>query len=123
MDVGDWITLGAVIVALSIGVASILHTRSLQKKERKERLLNEIIEWAIKVRKYIYSFDSGGFNSELERSQAKEKIEKSGGKLANSVSRSTDYLLAGKSPGTKLQRANDLGIQIIDESTFIDMVS
>ena len=46
MDIGDWITLGAVIVALGIGVASILHTRSLQKREHKDRLLNEIIEWA-----------------------------------------------------------------------------
>ena len=51
MDVGDWITLGAVIVALSIGVASILHTQNLQKKERKERLSNEIIEWAEDIRR------------------------------------------------------------------------
>jgi len=51
MDCGDWITLAAVIVALGIGVASILHTQSLQKKERKERLLNEIIEWAVDVTK------------------------------------------------------------------------
>jgi len=49
MEVGDWITLAAVIVALGIGVASILHTQSLQKRERRERLLNEIIEWAIDV--------------------------------------------------------------------------
>ena len=51
MKVGDGITLGAVVVALGIGVASILHTRSLQKKERRERLLNEIIEWAIDIGK------------------------------------------------------------------------
>jgi hypothetical protein len=47
MEVGDWITLGAVVVALGIGVASIIHTQSLQRKERRERLLNEIIEWAM----------------------------------------------------------------------------
>ena len=46
MNIGDWITLGAVIVALSIGAASIIQTQRLQKKERGERLLNEIIEWA-----------------------------------------------------------------------------
>jgi len=51
MEVGDWITLGAVIVALGIGVASILHTRSLQIKERKERLLNEILDWATNIAK------------------------------------------------------------------------
>jgi hypothetical protein len=49
MEVGDWITLAAVIVALGIGVASILHTQSSQKRERKERLLNEIIEWATDI--------------------------------------------------------------------------
>ena len=49
MEIGDWITLGAVIVALGIGVASILHTRSMQKRERRERLLNEIIEWVENV--------------------------------------------------------------------------
>jgi len=51
MEVGDWITLGAVIVALGIGVASILYTQYLQKKERKERLLNEVIKWAEDIRK------------------------------------------------------------------------
>lgn len=49
MESGDWITLGAVIVALGIGVASLVQTKRLQKRERKERLLNEIIEWAIEV--------------------------------------------------------------------------
>lgn len=44
-----WATFLAVVVALGIGVTSILHTNSLQKKERKERLLNEIIEWAVDI--------------------------------------------------------------------------
>jgi DNA-directed RNA polymerase subunit F len=56
MEVGDWITLGAVIVALGIGVTSILHTQSLQKRERRERLLNEIIEWTIRVATSVTSF-------------------------------------------------------------------
>ncbi|MFH1652155.1 MAG: hypothetical protein ABID87_08685 [Chloroflexota bacterium] len=49
MDIGDWITLAAVIVALGIGVASILQTQIMQRRDRKERLLNEIIEWAIDI--------------------------------------------------------------------------
>ena len=48
MEVTDWITLAAVVVALGLGVASIIQTQKLQKKERKGRLLNEIIEWATK---------------------------------------------------------------------------
>ncbi len=45
------IMLLAVFVALGIGVASILHTQSMQKRERRERLLNEIIEWAVDITK------------------------------------------------------------------------
>ncbi len=48
MEVTDWITLAAVVVALGLGVASIIQTQKLQKKERKGRLLNEIIQWATK---------------------------------------------------------------------------
>jgi len=51
MVIGDWITLSAVIVALGIGVASIVQTQTLQKRERKERLLSEIIVWADDIRK------------------------------------------------------------------------
>ena len=57
MKAGDWITLVAVLVALGIGIASILHTQSLQKRERKERLLNEIIEWAESVGKCGFEID------------------------------------------------------------------
>lgn len=46
MGIPDWVTLAAVIVALGLGVSSLIQTHLLQKRERKERLLNEIIEWA-----------------------------------------------------------------------------
>jgi len=51
MEVGDWITLAAVIVALGLGLSSLIQTHMLQKRERKERLLNEIIEWASNITK------------------------------------------------------------------------
>jgi len=54
----------------------------------------------------------------LTRSQAKKIIEMAGGKITGSVSRNTDYLVAGTSPGSKLERANDLGVEIIDEETL-----
>ena len=49
MKVGDWITLAAVLVALGLGVASLRQTQMQQKRERRERLLNEIIEWASEI--------------------------------------------------------------------------
>jgi DNA ligase (NAD+) len=41
-----------------------------------------------------------------------------GGKVTGSVSRNTDYLIAGTSPGSKLKLAKDLGVDIIDEETL-----
>jgi DNA ligase (NAD+) len=54
----------------------------------------------------------------LTREDAKNIIEEAGGKVSGSVSGKTDYLLAGTSPGSKLKRAKDLGVEIIDETTF-----
>jgi len=54
----------------------------------------------------------------LTRSQAKKIIEAAGGKVTSSVSRNTNYLVAGTSPGSKLERADNLGVEIIDEETL-----
>jgi len=54
----------------------------------------------------------------LTREDAKKIIEEAGGKVSGSVSGKTDYLLAGTSPGSKLKRAKDLGVEIIDETAF-----
>ena len=58
----------------------------------------------------------------LTREDAKKIIEEAGGKVSGSVSGKTDYLLAGTSPGSKLKRAKELGINIIDEATFKKMM-
>jgi len=52
----------------------------------------------------------------LTRRQAKEMIQKAGGKVSGSVSRNTDYVVAGASAGSKLQRSKELGVQVIDET-------
>ncbi len=51
----------------------------------------------------------------LTREQAREQIESAGGKVAGSVSRKTDYVVAGAEAGSKLDRARELGVAIIDE--------
>ena len=58
----------------------------------------------------------------MTRRQAREKIEMAGGKVSSSVSRNTDYLVAGEAAGSKLRRAEELGINIIDESEFEALV-
>jgi len=52
MEITGWITLAAVLVALGIGVSSLIQTNKLKKAEKRERLLNEIIEWAVDVTKW-----------------------------------------------------------------------
>lgn len=54
----------------------------------------------------------------MTRTQAKKSIEMAGGRVAGSVSRNADYLVVGTSPGSKLKRANELGIEVIDETTL-----
>lgn len=55
------------------------------------------------------------------REQASEIIEKLGGKTSSSVSKKTDYVLAGEEAGSKLKKAQELGITIISEEEFITM--
>ena len=52
------------------------------------------------------------------RANAKEKIEALGGKVSGSVSRKTDYVVVGRDPGSKLQQATKLGIQLLTEAEF-----
>ena len=54
----------------------------------------------------------------MTRRQAKEKIEAAGGKVGSAVSRNTDYVIAGESAGSKLTRAKELGVPVIDEGGF-----
>ncbi|HYH61502.1 MAG TPA: NAD-dependent DNA ligase LigA [Solirubrobacterales bacterium] len=52
----------------------------------------------------------------LSRDQASSKIKRAGGKVTGSVSKKTDYVVAGDSPGSKLSKAEELGVEVIDES-------
>ena len=56
------------------------------------------------------------------RDQAGEIIENFGGKVSGSVSKKTSYVLAGEETGSKLTKAQDLGVTIISEQEFIDMI-
>ena len=58
----------------------------------------------------------------LGRKEAQELIEKNGGKAAGSVSKKTSYVLAGENAGSKLTKAQDLGIPVLSETEFLQMI-
>jgi DNA ligase (NAD+) len=59
----------------------------------------------------------------LGREEAKALLENAGAKVSGSVSKKTDYVLAGSEAGSKLDKAIELGINILDEAAFIEMLS
>ena len=58
----------------------------------------------------------------LKRSEAEAIIKKYSGKTSSSVSKNTSYVLAGEEAGSKLDKANSLGITVIDEENFFEMI-
>ena len=59
-----------------------------------------------------------GTLASLSRSEATQAIEERGGRVTGSVSKKTDYVVAGEKPGTKLDRARELGVAVLDEEAF-----
>jgi len=63
-----------------------------------------------------------GSLSQLTRGQAKAKIRELGGEVSSSVSQNTDYVVAGAEPGSKLVKARRLGVKILNENEFFELI-
>ncbi len=101
------------------------------KKDENRKIIDDMIANGVKIfRDNAHKQDTlagkifvlTGILETLTRSEAKRAIEEAGGKVAGSVSRNTDYLVAGASPGSKLKRAQELGVDIIDEQTLMRLM-
>ena len=64
---------------------------------------------------------TGGLSS-LTREEAKNLIAAAGGKVSSSVSKKTDFVVVGAEPGSKLDKARELGIKILSEEEFTEML-
>jgi DNA ligase (NAD+) len=58
----------------------------------------------------------------LSRQHVQQAIRQAGGKSSSSISKKTDFVLAGENPGSKLDKARELGVEVIDEKQFLKMM-
>ena len=58
----------------------------------------------------------------MTRTDVKGLIERNGGRVTSSVSKKTSYLLAGDNPGSKIKKADDIGVSIINEEQLSDLI-
>ena len=100
--------------------------------EENRRFVNRLLEAGVRPQMHAQQ-DAGtlfegmtfvltGTLPTLSRAQAQEMIRKNGGKATGSVSRKTSIVLAGESAGSKLDKARELGVRIIDEAQFLQMI-
>ena len=98
-------------------------TIDLIEKLKKANVNMEIKEQDVSDNRFEgKTFVLTGILEEFTRNEASKIIENFGGKTSSSVSSKTDYVLAGEDAGSKLTKANNLGVQVISEEEFKEMI-
>jgi len=104
------------------------------QEERNRKLLKRLKEYGVKmgeergkkkVEKTLLSEKKFVFTGALKhytREQAKELVESLGGRVVSSVSKRVDYVVAGKDPGSKYEKAKKLGVKILSEEGFENLI-
>jgi len=100
--------------------------------DKNKAVLKELISLGIKPEEAHLQHELGelagktivvtGTLEHFTRQQIEELIRQAGAKASSSVSRNTDFVLAGNDPGSKLEKAHQLGIEVIDEDQFIQRI-
>ncbi len=111
-------------------VAASIHRFFEEERNREliERLRAEGFSLTYEVKKKAggplagLTFVLTGTLPTLAREDAKARIETAGGKVTGSVSKKTDYLVAGEDAGSKLDKAREIGIKVIDEAQLLEMI-
>lgn len=101
-------------------------------EEENRKTIKRLLEGGIKIKKPEKLLESrklegltfvftGELNS-MTRNEAKEIVENMGGKAASSVSKKTDYVIVGENPGSKYDKARELGVKIVTEEEFRSLI-
>ena len=97
-------------------------TREMVEKLKSAGVLMENTKIVSDTRLEGSTFVLTGTLSQMTRNEAKEAIEKLGGKVSSSVSKKTTYVVAGEEAGSKLTKAQQLGTPILSEQEFLEML-
>lgn len=99
--------------------------------EKNKKIISEILQNGVKIEELKISrhqpfagktFVLTGAMESMTRDEAKDKIRGAGGDISSSVSKETDFVVAGAEAGSKLDKAQKLGVKVIDEKEFLKMI-
>lgn len=100
--------------------------REAENKALVERLLKQVRLKKVEQNQSLLlknkTFVLTGALASLSRDEAKKRIKSLGGKVSSSVSKETDYVVAGAEPGSKLTKAEELGVAVLNEEEFLKLV-
>ena len=113
---------GDVMAKSLIEYFSLPQSKKLIEKLKEHGVLMEAEKKVVSDKLHGFTFVLTVTLPTMSRDEASAIIIASGGKVASSVSKKTDYVLAGEKAGSKLNKAESLGIKIIDENEFMEMV-
>ena len=115
-----------------IGQISAGCIREFFEEEKNQRIIKRLREYGVNMMAQEQpngglfdglTFVITGTLPNMERKTAVALVEGQGGKVAGSVSKKTSYVLAGENAGSKLTKAGELGIPVIDEAQFLEMMN
>lgn len=116
-----------------IGEVSALAILDFFANPNNKRIIEELRELGVNLSLAESNLPDSKFNGitfvitgtlpTMDRKDAANLIENNGGKVSSSVSKNTNYVLAGENAGSKLTKANELGVEVIDEEQLLKMIN
>jgi DNA ligase (NAD+) len=116
--------IGEVVIKSFLDFLSIDHNATVVKNLNDQLdILDFVIEQKLDSKISGLSIVFTGKFDSMSRAEAKDKAERMGAKVLSSISNKTDLLVAGEESGSKLTKAKDLNIKIIDENDWLNLLN